>query len=560
MSLRHHIAWIGAAALASTAFSAELTVNTSVKDGDSISGEHTFVVTVDSDNLVTQVEFYVGDNLRDTDESTPYEFKIDTLLEKDGPLQVTFAAYTNTGESKKKTLTVNVNNELAKGAAYHIEKAQEALTSSSWDAALKAGRVALKIEPTNNDARMVMARANFGKGIMDLAQKFAEDVLSSDPNNAQALDLLAGISLDRVFRTTLSGGSSMSRTEVVSSVETALDRAATSRAKALENQIDNFGPVTDANRMRYADLLARAGRYSLIIDMFDDRVIADPKDSEAYNWLIYAQLRAGRFKDAGFSMRNYERGGAPDAYGYALKAVLYQYAGQTNESKDAEREAILNDPGSLGVRTGQVYLALRRGDVNTFSKLAADLAASEGTGSIGNYYLATLYYFMQDTGTSQDYMRSAFLAEPALYDLYVERGNQFISFVRLNNITGDEAKHQQNMAQAFFEAGLKVKPDSFEVLTGLCIVNMLNGQLDDAIKFGRAAVAAGPEYAAAHYALAAAYQRARNPEARAMHAKAEALDSYLKGRPVGTPEDAWNYFYGYGRVPLIALPSSSSGS
>lgn len=560
MSLRHHIAWIGAAALASTAFSAQMTVNTKVKDGDNISGEHTFVVTVDSDNLVTQVEFYVGEDLRDTDDSTPYEFKIDTLLEKDGPLEVTFAAYTNTGESKKKTVTVNVNNELAKGAGFHIEKAQEALAISNWDAALAAGRVALKIEPENNDARMVMARANFGKGVMDLAQKFAEDVLASDSDNEQALDLMAGISLDRVFRTTLSGAPNLSRTEVVTSVKSALDRAATSRITALQNQITNFGTVTDANRLRYADLLARAGRYSLIIDMFDDIVAADPKNSDAYNWLIYAQLRAGRFKDAGLSMRNYERTGLPDAYGYALKAVLYQYAGQEQASKDAEREAILNDPGSLGVRTGQVYLALRRGDVNTFSKLASDLAASEGNSSISNYYLGTLYYFMQDTGMSQDYMRSAFLSEPALYDLYVERGNQFISFVRLNNITGDEATHQRNMAKAFFEAGLKVKPESFEVLTGLCIVNMLNGQLDEAIKMGRAAVAAGPEYAPAHYALAAAYQRARNPEARAMHAKAETLDSYLRGRPVGTPEDAWNYFYGYGRVPLIALPSVSSGS
>ncbi|MEZ5162385.1 MAG: hypothetical protein R2688_01285 [Fimbriimonadaceae bacterium] len=60
------------------------------------------------------------------------------------------------------------------------------MTSSKFDDAIQACRVALKIDGKNNKARMAMARANFGKGIYDVAQKFAEDVSADDPKNTEA--------------------------------------------------------------------------------------------------------------------------------------------------------------------------------------------------------------------------------------------------------------------------------------------------------------------------------------------------------------------------------------
>src|SRR5581483_5657843 len=44
---------------------APVTVSVDAKNGDVISGEHQFKVTVNSQNLVTQVEFYFNDDLRD---------------------------------------------------------------------------------------------------------------------------------------------------------------------------------------------------------------------------------------------------------------------------------------------------------------------------------------------------------------------------------------------------------------------------------------------------------------------------------------------------------------
>ena len=74
-----------AAALGSAA-SAQIVVKPMTKNGDTINGEYRFHVTVDSKSLVSQVEFYVADKLVSTDDSTPYEYVLDTLTLPDGPV------------------------------------------------------------------------------------------------------------------------------------------------------------------------------------------------------------------------------------------------------------------------------------------------------------------------------------------------------------------------------------------------------------------------------------------------------------------------------------------
>ncbi len=74
-----------AAAVAMTAWSyAALTLDVNVKNGDSLKGDVQFVVNARSENLITSVEFYVGDDLRGNDSSRPYTFDLDTLTEADG--------------------------------------------------------------------------------------------------------------------------------------------------------------------------------------------------------------------------------------------------------------------------------------------------------------------------------------------------------------------------------------------------------------------------------------------------------------------------------------------
>src|SRR5436309_960972 len=86
----------------------KLDISVNVKPQESISGIRQFHIAVTSDDPVTQVEFYVGSELRDSDSSVPYEFKLDTIEEKDGDLQLTFAVYTTKGDSSKKVIKVKI--------------------------------------------------------------------------------------------------------------------------------------------------------------------------------------------------------------------------------------------------------------------------------------------------------------------------------------------------------------------------------------------------------------------------------------------------------------------
>lgn len=542
------------ACLASTSLAA-VVISVNTKDGDVISGEHEFRVTVQSDNLVTQVEFYIGNDLQGSDDSTPYTFMVDTLGQKEGEFVVTFSAFTSEGESAKKTLRLRVDNELSKGLDYHVQKGLDALVDRKWDLALKSGRVAMKIDGKNPKARLLMSRANFGKGVMDLAQKFAEDVVLDDPTNRQALDLLSAISLQRAFNAFNSSGDQKT---TLATMGSAMKSAAKSRRASMDATVDSFGAMTDANRLAYADTVIAAGRYSLAITALQPIFDKSQQDTMLANRLIYAKIRAGRLDDAQKTMTLHKRFGQPDGYGYALKAILDQYFGDVKSSEESEKEALLNDPGNLGVRFSQVYLALVRGRTQAFSQLIMELDKSEGASPITNYYLSARNFLLNDYEEARKRFETSLLAEPAGYDMYVERANQTIASIYSQELAPDQVKTRYDFALTYLDAGLVAKPESFEVLTGLCIVHMMAGRADQAMTFGRAAAAAGPEYAPAHYALAGAYRlgRRQTEAAQAMEV-AGRLDARLKGRPSPTPEAAWQIFYRNGRIPNIPSPGQA---
>jgi hypothetical protein len=138
---------------------------------------------------------------------------------------------------------------------------------------------------------------------------------------------------------------------------------------------------------------------------------------------------------------------------------------------------------------------------------------------------------------------------------YLERFNQSVSYLLASNPTGEERKYQIDFARAFAEGALEAKPDSFEALTALAVLAMLEQKWDEAIRFGQAATAAGPEYGAAHYTLAGAYFAAQmsNQGTAAMNEAAK-CDKYLDGIRAPKAEEAWRYFYRYGRTLLLAPP------
>ncbi len=549
----------------------KLTVN--VKDGDTISGEFTFKVKVESEQLVTQVEFYVGDDLRDSDSSTPYEFKLDTIAEKEGELKVTFAAYTSEGENAKKTVTVKIDNGLSGGAEALVAKANDALSQSKWDDAILAARTALKAQAGYPAAQLALARAFYGKGVMDQAQKNCEDVLTAEPKNVQALNLLSAIDLQRAFNTYNRGGD---RKDTLTIIDAAFKGAVDARAKVLAMKVDSFGPVNADNLLKYADTCIEAGRYSLAIEALAPAAIRDTANAALADRLIYSQLRAGRWKDATRAMDIYVKGGNMDGLGHALNAIILSIQGDAAKSQGEMKEALLSDSDNMGVRTANAYLALRRNDLSALSKIAVDLAKDSGQLPVVNYYLSTVYNKLGEFELSRQAAEKTLLAEPTCYDMFIERGNVAINVAMTGKFEeADKAKaiqFQYDSALTMFQAALAAKPESVEALTGIASLYLLQKKTSEALRFAQAAISASPDYAAAHYAMSCALLqesemlRAAKKDAEAGKRSVEAqqevtlagkLDTgILLGRPIpgSDGKDVWRYFMRYGARPFLSVP------
>lgn len=547
----------------------KISLEVDAKDGAVIRGEHLFRVVVKSDQPVTQVEFYVGDDLRDTDQSTPYEFRLDTLAENEGDLQVTFAAFTTEGESAKKVLKVKIDNDLEKGADGHVLLGREALQFSKWEDALYHGRVALKIQPGYNPARLVMARANYGKGVLDLAQKFAEDVVAAEPSNVEALELLSAINLRKAISAVNRG--SGDRMETLKLMETSLKTAIAKRKKSLETQFEAIGTPNDSNWKTYVDAAIRAGRYSLALMELRPRFQKDNTDSNIANRLIYCQLRSGRVSDANKSMETFRKYGTFDGYSYALSAAMFQYFGNESKSRDSEKEAILSDGDALGVRTIQAFLALSRNDIPVLSNLARRLGETDSTVPEVQYYLACSNYAQGEFEFSRQAFETGILAEPVQPALLVERGNQnVLQAMRFASDTPNLARekaYQYAAARAMYEAALEARPESFEALTALALLclfeaegadeSVVRAKRAEALKWARAAVASGPDYAGAHYALSAVLGTGDRTAREASQAASLAgtLDRpNLEGRSTPGVGDAFVYFYRHGRFFVFTAP------
>lgn len=559
------------------------------KEGEVVSADRTFVVKVQAKNPVTQVEFYVGDDLRETDGSTPYEFHLDALSEAEGELTIKFSAYTTEGESASKTVKIRIDNGLSKGADFHVSQADEYLTVSKWDDAIRASRIALKAQAGYNPARLRMARAYLGKGVYDQAQKYAEDALVSDPKYYEAANLLSAINLKRAFTTFHRTGE---QKETLATIGAALKAAVKNRKMILEANVEKVAPPTDLNAIAYADAAIKAGRYSAATSALSNIFRRDTRQSGIANRLAFAQMRGGRFRDASLTLTENNRQNGLDAYGWALRGVLSVLSGDYSGADDAMRQAVLSDSDDLGVRTAQAFMAIARDRNDTLRQLAANLSKDQGQRSDVNYYLAVMNAKLGDYANFRTAFENCILAEPTNYDMYVYRGNESLAQVAGGKLDTTQTSYHIASARMYYETALEARPEAAEALTGMALAYSFEKKPLDAIKYARGATAASPGYAAGQYVLsqvclavetefrAAAEAILRAPkdgvltsdqrekyralqddaakfgkEAQTANTAAGQLDKpNLEGRELPRNMDAYVYFARNGRIPLIAAP------
>ena len=547
---------------------APLTVSPNVKDGETIHGERAIRVSVTTDTAVARVEMYVNGDLRDTDTSTPYEFRIDTIAEDDGPLKLRFKAYTVESKTAEKGLTLKVDNGLAKGAPYHVEQANALLTDAKYAEARDEGNIARKIDKKDPGARLALARAYLGLGELDQAQLQAEEARDLKPNDPVGLTLLAGIDARRALSVSAKPGAD--RAETLKSIKDAFAEAAKNRKAALDAIVDGMAP-DPANPVPYADAALRARRYSAAIDALRPAFEKDQKNTEIGDRLAYAQLRTNRRQDALATLNAMVRAGGLDAYGHALKAATLA-AGGDDAGSDAEmREAILADSENLGVRTAQAYIALKRGQASDVARLSADLQKEQGQRPDVRYYQMAVAARAQDYSAAGKAFGVGVLAEPASADLYVEYANDALAITQRSSMDAKEKAQHYAEARVYFETALIARPEAAEALAGLAMVAAFEGKGAEAVKYASAAAAAAPNDPGAQYALAAAQAlyatslRGTDPNgaskasaaAQAANARAGRLDpKYLGGREIPNAAAVYRYLGTAGRPLVIAAPGA----
>src|SRR5436190_25281 len=103
------------------------TIKFVLADGAKLSDTAAIVakVTPDGDVGIEKVEFAVDDQLKASDQSTPYSFDWDTLEEKEGEHTIVATAFDAKGRTARAKITITIDNDLAKGADYHAAAALE---------------------------------------------------------------------------------------------------------------------------------------------------------------------------------------------------------------------------------------------------------------------------------------------------------------------------------------------------------------------------------------------------------------------------------------------------
>jgi tetratricopeptide (TPR) repeat protein len=539
----------------------QLTVD--AKNGDTISGEKDFRVTVASQDAINQVEFYVGDELRDTETSTPYVFPLDTVELPDGAVTVRFKAYSVQSKTVEKTLMLTVDNGKSKGADFHVQAAQDDLTDSKYKEAATEGRIALSIDGKSVGAKIVLARANLGLKALDRAQKYAEDATTQDPKNVEALQLLAAVDVRRAFNTFAAQGAD--RSEVVSNIGEALKAAVTAQKESLDVQTDAIGDATDANALKLSDAANLAERYSLTLSALQHRMEADPKNPKVVDRLAYAQMRSGRYQDALNTLALAQSHAPLDAYGDAVLAVVLLQVGKIADADQAIKNGIEADPDDMGVRTAQAFFALKENKTAVLSGIAADLAKDQAQRVSVNYFLMCLYDRQQRYVDARKAFEKGVLAQPAYPDLYIEQANNSLqpSFIVRKNPTDKQRQDDQIekaqgivLAKMYFETALIARPEASDALAGMAVISLLGSDKPSAVKYGEASRDASPDSAIGHYAVAAAYLASgRANDARTeLHKAAELDPSNLQGRPIPNADSVWRYLVSGGRIPVLSPP------
>ena len=504
-----------------------------------------------------------------TSESKPFSFLLDTLDEQDGNLKLKITAFNENGDRAELPLVVKVDNQVSKGAHFHIDRARSLLAERDFAGAQRAAKAAVKADPTSTDAKVILSSSSYLRGQMDIAEKYASDVESSQPNNLQNLQLLAAINAYKVFELRSQGDAETTRQTIYD----AISANAKYRHKVLDLRMDAaLGAASTP--ISKADLYIRGYRYSLAADAV--RSTAEDsnfRDNDSVARYAYCLMKLGRYGDALEVLRKNAKFGKPSGYIGQLFAAL-------READSASLDHGSPVPGAGGEQSGgafmdatvATYRAFHRNKSAQISQGLAKLEALRPNDIVTRYYKLKYQWAKGDFEAQNAVMRDTMMDDVLPAEILVENACQLANKSFLASESDDQKRFHMREAIAYFNAALEAKPDSVEALTGIALTYGLSGDRDAMLKFARAASLAGSRSGIALMTYAMALKDTASPDAlrpsanqAAMKSLAESTkvleraqlaDPRLKGRAPNLAV-VWDLFLKVARPPVVPAPSDS---
>lgn len=420
----------------------ELGVRFELKEGDKVSDKVTVVAKVTgSENVgIEKVEFLLDDKPAGTDTSTPYTLEWDTLADNEGPHTIVATVFDAKGQTKRAKITLNVDNELSKGADFHADNALAALKEGNVDSAVKSARRALKVDPSNLKAARALA------GIHRERREYPEAIAVME--KATIPDGEIGARADLVGLYILNGSASDSTEDFLKNAGKAIEvhkklaaaRAAKGGTGAIEKGDAQFAAHNWAGAVNY---------YQQAVSGLDTAPM------ENVNRLLLAYIYAGRIKDAESALGTVNRAKRGDELTRVVQSLLLYRKRDFAKAKDMIQEGADNGQVASLIMAG--YIELAQGSV----RKARDIAerAAKLAPDLPEVQMLRAYTVIDAIDASKA-VTAALMVDPTLPEAYALKGFQAL-------LGKDKSKYAS--ADQLFDFALKRDPINNYALVGAAL-------------------------------------------------------------------------------------------
>ena len=383
------------------------TVKFVLEEGAKVSDTTTITVKAKTpdDSGIEKVEFYIDNQLKFTDSSTPYEFDWDTLGDTEGAHALKAVAFDAKGNTASAKLSVTVDNELGKGAEAHAETALAALKEGNVDSAAKFARRALKVDPTN----LTAARAY--SGVLRQRGQLAEAVTVLD--KAKIPDNDTVVRLDLIALHMAKGDAADSTEEFLKDAAAAVD---------IYKQVQNVRLAGAAgDPVAKGDILFGSRNWVGAIQSYQKCGAPEDAPVACVNRLILADIMANRSRDAELTSRTVVRAKHADVNTLALIGLMALNNHDFKKAREVVQDGVENRNVPSLIVAGYADLAMKQ---VKRSREEAEQAVAVSPDS-ADVQLLRAYLLADAQDARKAFVRSLEL-NPMLAEAYVQRGYQIL--------------------------------------------------------------------------------------------------------------------------------------